>query len=96
MELGTFCWAVLLVFIWVVVIVQLINEHVPRNTEMKITVPAPVHLDKEQEFISRIKQIKALVEKGKYDKAIVLLKKLEVLDSISSNTTPVNSGELKE
>lgn len=62
------------------------------------TVPRPIYITKEQDFLNRVKQIKALVEKGKYDKALALLKRLEVLDNIPSNTNviPVNSGRLKE
>lgn len=106
MSIQTLVFVLLLgcLFVAVTWVRSLANPYKPQRTPNKnkknitATVPAPIYITKEQEFLQRIRQIKDLVNKGKHDKALALLKRLEVIDSISNNTNviPTQSGILKE
>lgn len=80
-------------FVFILAIVIHLNDNKPRKV-IEPTVPPPRQFNREQEFLARIKHIKTLADKGKHDRAIALLRKLEMIDI--TNTPPTNLGELKE
>lgn len=69
---------IVLMVIWSISPLVQPSPNKKRTTDIIPTVPDRTSPISEKEFIARMKQIKTLVDAGKHDKAIALIRRLDI------------------